>query len=328
MNSICIIGVYFGHFNNYFPLWLKSCENNQKIDFRIYTDATYEGIIPKNVTFVKMDLKQLKKLASRKIGIDVNLQRPYKCCDLKPMYGLIFEDDLKKYEYWGECDFDLIWGDLNSFLEKYDYKKYDKFLSLGHLSLYRNNPQNNKVFMLSGDYKKGGYKKVLRSEKNCVFDEENGISSIYINNNLPFFRKRIFADITPLYKRFTLSPFSSWKDSYSKNYKYQIFYYENKKIYRDFFSKGKLYSEEFMYIHFRSRGNFTLREDVLNGVSFYITNEGFILKKGKTTVDIINKYNKCDSLFKEKCKYWVYIMNYQIKRSYRLLRRILKKVML
>ena len=80
-----------------------------------------------------------------------------------------------------------------------------------------------------------------------------------------------------------------------------------------------------MYIHFRSRGNFTLCEEVLDGSSFYITSEGFILKKGKTTVNIIKKYNKCDSLFKEKCKYWAYIMNYQVKRSYRLLRKIFKK---
>lgn len=319
MNSICIVGVYFGRFNNYFQLWLKSCENNPMIDFRIYTDVIYEGMLPKNVTFIKISMSQLRELASKKIGVEVNLQRPYKCCDLKPMYGLIFEDDLHSYEYWGECDFDLIWGDLYSFLTKYNYTKYDKFLPLGHLSLYRNTPENNRVFMLSGDYKKGGYKKVLENENNCVFDEESGISQIFIYNKRPFFKQRIFADITPLYKRFTLSPFGSLAGNYSKNYKNQIFYYQDGKTYRDYIVNGKLKRQEFMYIHFRSRGNYIPTDDVLTGTSFYITDEGFIPKKEETTIDIINRYNKCDSLFNEKLKYWNYIFLYQLKR----LRRVL-----
>lgn len=321
MNSICIVGVFFGHFNNYFQLWLKSCENNPKIDFRIYTDAIYDGMIPRNVTFVKMSMSQLRELASKKIGVEVNLQRPYKCCDLKPMYGLIFEDDLHSYEYWGECDFDLIWGDLFYFLDKYNYREYDKFLPLGHLCIYRNTIQNNKVFMMSGDYKKGGYMKVLADEKNCVFDEETGISQTFISNSLPFFRKRIFADITPLYKRFTLSPFSSWKNSYAKNYKNQIFYYEDGKVYRDFIHNGQLHKEEFMYIHFRSRGNFIPSKEILEGKPFYITDEGFILKEGQTTIDIIDKYNKCDSLLREKCQYWVCVMKYQFMRVCRFFHR-------
>lgn len=66
MNSICIVGVYFGRFNNYFQLWLKSCENNPMIDFRIYTDVIYEGMLPKNVTFIKISMSQLRELASKK----------------------------------------------------------------------------------------------------------------------------------------------------------------------------------------------------------------------------------------------------------------------
>lgn len=325
MNTICIIGVYFGNFPNYFPLWAKSCAKNSKIDFRIYTDANYDGVLPQNVHFVEMTLSKLRELASRKLGFEINLQRPYKCCDLKPMYGLIFEDDLKPYEYWGECDFDLIWGDLYSFLTKYQYKKYDKFLSLGHLSFYRNTPVINRAFMLPGDYKKGGYKKVLETEENCVFDEESGISQIFIHNKLPFFKQRIFADITPLYKRFTLSPFNSSIENHPKNYKNQIFYYQDGKTYRDYIINGRLKREEFMYVHFRSRGNYMPSADVISGISYYITNEGFILKEGETTLDIINKYNKCDSLFCEKLKYWWVIIREQYKRFRRYVSTFIRK---
>lgn len=43
MNSICVIGVYFGSLKNYFSLYLKSCEFNQRIDFLIFTDQFFLG---------------------------------------------------------------------------------------------------------------------------------------------------------------------------------------------------------------------------------------------------------------------------------------------
>ena len=135
MNEICIIGVYFGKFKNYFSLWLKSCEYNSTLDFYIFTDVLYEGYRPNNVYFVNMTLTQLKSVASKKIDLDISLERPYKCCDLRPLYGVIFQDYIKSYKYWGHCDLDLIFGDIRFFLGKYNYSEYDKFLNLGHLSL-------------------------------------------------------------------------------------------------------------------------------------------------------------------------------------------------
>ena len=38
MNRIALIMPHFGHFNNYFKFWLRSCCNNPKIDFLIFTD--------------------------------------------------------------------------------------------------------------------------------------------------------------------------------------------------------------------------------------------------------------------------------------------------
>ena len=118
MNKIGIIGVYFGKLPNYFPLWLKSCEHNRTIDFLIFTDQEIQ-FYPNNVKVHKISLPEMKQLAIKALGLDVSLERPYKCCDFKPVYGLIFEDYLKHYDYWGHCDFDLIFGDLASFFEKY-----------------------------------------------------------------------------------------------------------------------------------------------------------------------------------------------------------------
>lgn len=311
MASICIISVYFGSFKNYFKLWLRSCAFNKDIDFIIFTDIEYNDPYPDNVCFINITLDNLRDLASSKLNIDVQLFRPYKCCDLKPMYGAIFEDYITGYDYWGECDLDLLWGDLYSLMKKNEYYKYDKFLPLGHLSLYRNSQKVNNAFMLPGDLK-GGWKNVLMTEKNIIFDEINGIGKIFIKNKLPFFYKRIFADISPMFNRFTLSQKCAVDGVYQKNYRYQIFYWENGKIYRDYFKKGILYTEEFIYIHFRSRPNFVVNEEVYFCNSFYITNTGFIPKKGLTTKKTIELFNSPPlpfsetiiKYFKDLCYLW------------------------
>lgn len=317
MNSICIISVYFGKFNNYFDLWLRTCAYNQKIDFLIVTDADYDKNLPANVKILRKNIDDVREMASKATGVHVALYRPYKCCDLKPFYGLIFQQFIKDYEYWGECDMDLMWGDLYSFLTKNNYKSYDKFSPLGHLSLYRNTPENNERYKLAGVIK-GGWQYVLKSEKNEVFDEQNGIGRIYIENNLPFFNKQLFADITPLHYRFTISPFSTINEKSQKNYRFQIFYWREGCVYRDYFKNGRLYTDEFMYIHFRGRDNYKPSEDVMTGSSFYITPKGFIPKITVTTKDIINEYNPCPSLIQEKLVELKFRWDYQFRRIKRL----------
>ena len=44
---------------------------------------------------------------------------PYKLCDYKPVYGLIFDEDLQDYDFWGHCDVDLIFGDIRKFINLY-----------------------------------------------------------------------------------------------------------------------------------------------------------------------------------------------------------------
>lgn len=145
MNKIAIIVAYFGKFPNYFPLWLKSCGKNPTVDFIIVTDqelnVPYDNIIVK-----KMQLSDLQKKATTVLGFEAALANPYKCCDYKPLYGVLFAEILKGYDYWGHCDIDLIFGDLQYFFDKYDLYSYDKFGTLGHLSLYKNNDMMNNSY--------------------------------------------------------------------------------------------------------------------------------------------------------------------------------------
>lgn len=305
MNKICIISVYFGRFNNYFELWLRSCSHNTDIDFIIYSDIVYKKPLPDNVRIILATIEEVRIKASKATGVDVNLYKPYKCCDLKPLYGLMFRDDIKDYAYWGECDMDLIWGDLYRFMKKNEYSKYDKFLPLGHLSLYRNTDFVNNYYRLDGDTC-GGWKTALTTDQNVAFDEIPGIVSIYKKNQLLFFYERVFADISPLHKRFTISEYCAVDGKYIKNYKYQIFYWEKGKVYRDYVANNKVQTDEFMYIHFRSRPNFEINDELITAEAFYITRFGFVPKKGATTIDIINELNPYSSSIYELFEDWGY----------------------
>lgn len=282
MLKVAIFGCYYGQFPVWMQYWLKSCETNPTIDFLIVTDLDLPDK-PKNVHIIPLSLDEVRQLAEQKIGIPISLGRAYKLCDLRPCYGLVFEDYLKEYDYWGHCDFDLIWGDIRSFIEKYNIKKYDKFLPLGHLSLYRNTKEVNNRFRLDGS-KCGSYQEVFSTDDGHAFDELDGIYSIYEKNQFPMFDKRIFAEIKTYHQRFRLKKID-------KNYKHQVFAYCNGKVFRWYWEKGIVKSEEYIYIHFRRKlpaDDRTWQE--LN--DFYITKDGFFdLKEIPASVSEIEKYN-------------------------------------
>ena len=109
---VAVILPYFGKFPNYFTLYLYSCSFNPKIDFLIFTDILYEDQYPDNVKFITLSFKELQETAQYKLGFRIELSNPYKLCDLRPAYGVVFADYIKGYDYWGYGDIDVIYGDL------------------------------------------------------------------------------------------------------------------------------------------------------------------------------------------------------------------------
>lgn len=181
MVKVCVICVYFGTFPNYFDLYLKSCEQNTTIDFLFVTDQKINNT-PKNFKVLYTTLDEFRNLALTKMGFEVALSTPYKLCDYKPVYGLILEDYLEGYDYWGHSDCDLIWGDIRYFIDAYHIEEYDKFLPMGHLSLYRNTKKCNDFYMLSGS-EIGDYKHVYFTNESCLFDEALGVNQIFKRHN-------------------------------------------------------------------------------------------------------------------------------------------------
>lgn len=275
-NRICVITPYFGSFPHYFSVWLESCRRNETIDFFLFTDAEYNGFIPENVRIVPMTLSTMKRIAEEKLGMSISLERPYKCCDFKPVYGLIFQDYISSYSYWGHCDLDLVFGDLQGFLNRLCYQKYDKFLPLGHLCFYRNTEAVNHYYQLPGSMN-GDYTEVFTSDRIFAYDELGGIMQIYKANHLPMFSERVFADISHMYHRFRLSEYCNLEGK-DKNYPYQVFFWEDGHTYRSVLHDGKVEREEYMYIHFKKRPNYNVGFDVSRTNAFYITSTGFIEK--------------------------------------------------
>ena len=96
--SLAILTCFFGRLPWYFRYFLYSCGYNPTVDFYIITDdRSFEGQQPANVHFVFLTLDQLRTLASHRLGLPVSIDNAYKLCDLKPAYGVIFQDLVAGY---------------------------------------------------------------------------------------------------------------------------------------------------------------------------------------------------------------------------------------
>lgn len=90
-NKRCVLILpYFGQFNNYFPLFLKSCEANPTYTWMIFTDNEFKYACPENVHVIKTTLDEIRKIANEKFGFKIVLESAYNLCDYNPAYGFLF----------------------------------------------------------------------------------------------------------------------------------------------------------------------------------------------------------------------------------------------
>lgn len=173
VSRIILLTLYYGEFPWYFPYFLHSCRYNPEIDFLILSETVYGGKLPVNVTIVNKPLADIQRMASEKLGFEVNLDTPNKICDLKPAYGFLLPEYIENYDFWGYCDIDIILGNIRGFITESVLKEYDvisvlsEFLS-GFFAIYRNDPFTNQLFKQSKDYRE-----VFSSRKHYCFDECN-----------------------------------------------------------------------------------------------------------------------------------------------------------
>lgn len=257
MKKVIILLPYFGNFPNYFQLFLNSCGYNSDFDFIIFSDqdcASYK--FNKNIRFIKMSFKEMQDLSLKKLKIKEAISSPYKLCDFRPAFGVLFDEYICGYDYWGFCDCDLIFGDLKP-VSKLLNDGYDKILSNGHLSLIKNSMEMNNLYKLK--IKNGiSFDEVTTIKEPCFFDEiffpfiiKKGEYNIYEN-------KLLFADILPQHSKLIMP---------QDNIKRQKFLFDSGCVKR--FNDNKQY----IYIHLQKR-KMNINIDLLSK-KFFINSNSF-----------------------------------------------------
>jgi len=175
MKKIRLIIPYFGKLPKFFPYFLLTAKRNQKIDFLIYTDQNvdqFEILNADNIAFKTLSFDDLRKKVQSKFDFKISLKTPYKLCDYKVAYGLIFEEELKGYDYWGFCDTDVLLGDI------------------------KNSQEVNHVFMSGqGLNYRLDYHNVFANEQNFIFDEADGIQVLFEKSGFDQLQDKFFDDI-------------------------------------------------------------------------------------------------------------------------------------
>lgn len=155
--KIGIIIPYFGKWPSYFNIFLKGCSNNSWMDIIFFTDCEIPDEHPTNITFIPTTLKALNILINNKLGRSFSINNAYKLCDFRPTYGLVFEDYLIDYDFWGYGDIDLVYGDLKPFIidriiDGFDVLSNRSEILSGSLSLFRNNTTLKNLFNKSNEF--------------------------------------------------------------------------------------------------------------------------------------------------------------------------------
>jgi hypothetical protein len=190
MKRIVILIDYFGRWPKWFPVFLASCAFNETINWIIRTDCKIPKNPPKNVTFVSVSYNDYVAMVSHRLHINFNPVGNYKICDLRPMFGDIYNDDIADFDYYGFGDLDVIYGDIRRFYTD-DVLSFDAIsthvgMISGHLALFRNTESMRKAYAKISDWKE-----YAENPEPTRFDED-------VYSKL-FFRQQHASGIAPIY---------------------------------------------------------------------------------------------------------------------------------
>ncbi len=287
MHSLLTISCYFGKLPEHFPVFLKSIERNPTIDFLLITDCNVENL-PPNFRVHNCTFHEMRDRLQGLFDFPIVLDRPYKLCDYKPVWGLAFSEYLVGYDFWGYCDLDMIFGDIRAFLPDSVREKYDKIYKLGHLTYYRNTDENNSRYSLDNWLT---YKDAFTTSDIVAFDEIAGMQSIFDRHGFSTYFSRDYADITYRKVQFTLSYFHVPQELIqNNNYEKQVFFWENGKIFRAYWKDNQIRYDEFNYIHFSKR-NMKLNDVSAGCSAYFITNKGLFPKSRDVQQEDFERYN-------------------------------------
>lgn len=147
-SKIAFLIPFFGKWPNYVNLFLQSCRGHQIFDIIFFSEENPSRHLPENVTYVEMARSNIWKRINQITKLGIYETPGHKLCDFRPFYGLVFEDLLREYEFWGFCDIDIMFGDLGKSFNEQTLDSLDVFSAhakqfVGHFTFLRNRKDIN-----------------------------------------------------------------------------------------------------------------------------------------------------------------------------------------
>lgn len=188
--KICIVIPYFGQWPSWMAFFVESVRKNPSIDWLIHTDCGELNDKPDNIRLVHTTFAAYQEKISACLGINFTAYSPYKLCDLKPVYGLIHEQELVGYDFWGFGDIDVIYGDLRGYLTpemlRHNLISFHGNRISGHLCLLKNTQEMRTAFRQAKNWQA-----ILSDPQHRCFDEK-GFNEIFIRHrNWPTWLRRL-----------------------------------------------------------------------------------------------------------------------------------------
>jgi hypothetical protein len=117
-----------------------------------------------------MTLGEFSDRVRERLQLPCSIGWGYKVCDFRPAFGVLFEDVIAGYDFWGHCDLDVIWGRVGRFLTEpvlaaCDVISGDEARLCGPFTIFRNSSFINNLF------RRGPYRDIFCDPSNCCFDE-------------------------------------------------------------------------------------------------------------------------------------------------------------
>lgn len=225
---------YFGRWPAWINFFVESCKWNPDVRWRIYTDCGEPENKADNIDFLPISFDDYKALVRERLNVAFDPIAPYKLCDIKPTLGVVHEQEIVGYPFFGYGDIDVIYGDISRFYGKKKLANLDVVSThperlSGHFAVLRNTSALRRAFERIPEYR------AMLETPHLTGMDESGFSEIFLNSTK---ERSLFVE-----RYSTILCWRGWHDG-TMNYPQ-----------RWFWRRGHLTNEgdserEFLYLHF------------------------------------------------------------------------------
>lgn len=172
--------VMFGGKIPWFDQYVEDVQFLEKYGWywKIFTPCKIKG--KGNLEVIPMSIEEFDKRIEDRCGviphnyIDPSFNAPHKLTsDYYPAYGLLMNEYLNDFDYWGHTNWDVVYGRLDHFYPDYLLKEYEIIADenneiSGPFTFYKNNDKINNLFK-----RVDGWKEMFTKHELFTFDEKH-----------------------------------------------------------------------------------------------------------------------------------------------------------